>query len=378
MKRALHDAWWRVATAPPRSFTDSLLAGALTGAAALYRAGVTMRNTAYDRGWLRQVRLDCPVISVGNLAVGGTGKTTCVAYLAAKLRRQGKRVAILSRGYGGAHPQPYWLTWEDGGLQVNGRAVATTDGLPDEPQLLASQLAGVPVLIGTRRERSGWLAREQWQVDAVVLDDALQYRRLARDCELVLVSARMPLDGWPLLPRGPMREPLSSLRRADVILMTKADQSMDRLAALTERLKTFNPRAILATAIHEPDGLWEAVTSEPVPLDRLAGSRVALLSSIGDPEGFEETVRRLGAAVVSHATYPDHYRYRVEEWQQIVQAAVSSGASAMVTTEKDLMRLRHVTRSSETVIPCWVLRIGMRFLSGEAELDARLAAVWTR
>ena len=378
MKRSLHDAWWRVATVPPRSFADSLLAGALTGASALYRAGVAARNTAYDRGWLRQARLDCPVISVGNLAVGGTGKTTCVAYLAAKFRRQGKSVAILSRGYGGTHPHPYWLTWEDGELQVNGRRASTTDGLPDEPQLLASQLAGIPVLVGRRREQSGRMAREQWQVDAVVLDDALQYRRLARDCELVLVSARMPLDGWPLLPRGPMREPLGSLRRADVILLTKADQSMDKLAALAERLKTFNPRAILATAIHEPEGLWEAVTSEPVPLDCLAGSRVALLSSIGDPEGFEETVRRLGASVVSHATYPDHYRYRVEEWRQIVQAAASSGASAVITTEKDLMRLRHVTRSSEAAIPCWVLRIGMRLLSGEAELDARLAAVWAR
>ena len=377
MRRTLHDAWWRLTTVPPDSLTDTLLGGVLRGGAVLYGLGVGLRNAAYDRGWLRQARLSCPVISVGNLSVGGTGKTTCVAYLADKLRRQGRRVAILSRGYGGRVRRPYRLLSREGQLFINDQQAITRDGLPDEPQLLAAQLSGVPVLVGTRREQTGKMATEACRADVVVLDDGFQYRRLARECEIVLVNARMPLNGWPLLPRGPMREPLSSLRRADVIILTKADQSLDVVAALQERLKAFNPTAVMATAIHEPEGLWDGFTSEPVALDRLANSRVSLLSSIGDPEGFEQTVRRLGATVVSHAAYPDHHRYELREWQQIVDAAAASGASALVTTEKDLIRLRHVSRI-QTAVPVWVLRIRMRLLSGDEGLDARLARVGAR
>lgn len=375
MRKTLHDTWWRLATTPPRSVPDSLLAGVLAGVSVLYRAAVSIRNAGYDAGWLRQVRLSCPVISVGNLTVGGAGKTTCVAFLAAKLKRQGRHVAILSRGYGGTRATPYVLGVRDGQLEVNGRPEERTDELPDEPQMLAMQLPGVPIVIGTRREETGRLILEQQRPDVLVLDDGLQHRRLARDVDIILINATMPLDGWPLLPRGPMREPLAALRRADVLLITKADQSLDRVAALQERLAMLNPRAAIATAIHEPEGLWDALSSEPVPLDRLGGARIALVSSIGDPDSFDDTVRRLGAVIARHLRYPDHHRYGMDDWQQIAQAAASSNAAALVTTEKDLMRLRQVARASSASVPVWVLRIGMRVVSGEDELDARLARV---
>lgn len=374
MRKTLHDMWWRLATTPPRSVPDSLLTGVLAGVSMLYRAAVSIRNAGYDAGWLRQVRLSCPIISVGNLTVGGAGKTTCVAFLASKLKRQGRHVAILSRGYGGTRATPYVLSVREGQLEVNGQA-EELDGLPDEPHMLAMQLPGVPVAVGQRREQTGRLILEQQRPDVMLLDDGLQHRQLARDLEIILVHATMPLDGWPLLPRGPMREPLAALRRADVILITKADQSLDRVAALQERLAMLNPRAAIATAIHEPEGLWDALSSEPVPLDRLGGARVALVSSIGDPDSFEDTVRRLGAAIARHLRYPDHHRYGMGDWQQIAQAAASSNAAALVTTEKDLMRLRQVARASSAPAPVWVLRVGMRLVSGEDELDARLARV---
>ncbi len=381
MWQPLHDAWWRLATTTqPRSFTQHLLGGLLQGGACLYQSGVRLRNHAYDAGWVRQTRLPCPVISVGNVTVGGTGKTACVELLATKLQRLGKRVAILSRGYGSRLPQPYWLQQHDGRLLLNGQAEPSRDGVADEPQLLALHLAEVPVVVGSRREQTGRQACEQLRAEALILDDGLQYRRLHRNCEIVLVNGRMPLGGWPLFPRGPMREPLTSLRRADVIIITKVDQSLEVSAALQERLRDINPFAIMATAIHEPVGLSDGATHERLPLEQLEGRRISLLSSIGDPEGFEQTVRRLGATVVSHAAYPDHHRYALDNWQAALRSASHARAEALLTTEKDLMRLHRLVGEGPGggSLPVWVLRIRMSLLSGEALLDDRLAAVCAR
>jgi len=380
MWRSLHDAWWRLATtAQPRSFTDTLLSGLFQGGTFLYRAGVSLRNSAYDRQWVRQMALPCPVISVGNLTVGGTGKTACVELLANKIQRLGKRVAVLSRGYGGRLRPPYWMVWQEGRLLLRGHPETASDGLADEPQLLARHLPEVPIVVGARREQTGQQAYDELHAQALLLDDGLQYRRLHRDCDIVLINARMPLGGWPLLPRGPMREPLSSLRRADVMIVTKVEQSLELSAALQERLKALNPKAIMATAVHEPVGLWDGESDASIPLSRLEGWRVNLLSSIGDPEGFEQTIRRLGAVVRAHLTYPDHYRYQHLDWDEILQTASRDGVEALVTTEKDLIRLRPLIRMrSHTHVPVWVLRVQMRLLSGEALLDDRLAAVCVR
>lgn len=380
MWRSLHDAWWRLTTTPPSSFADHLLSGLLRGGALLYGTGVSLRNRAYDRGWARQARLPCPVISVGNLSLGGTGKTSCVEYLATKLTQRGLRICILSRGYGGAAGPSSSLIGQGGQLFVNGEEAASPqDGLPDEPQLLARRLPGTPILIGSRREQTGRRACEEFRAEAVVLDDGFQHRRLFRDLDIVLVNARMPLGGWPIFPRGPMREPLESLVRAHVIIVTKADQSLDMVAALQERLHTVNPDAVIATAAHEPQALQDWAAGAPVALSRLAMSRVALVSSIGDPEGFEQTVKQLGASVASHAAYPDHHRYQPSEWDEVLRMASASRADALVTTEKDLIRLAAFKdRPSGTQVPVWVLTIRMQLLSGESALDDRLAGVYPR
>ncbi|MBI3323710.1 MAG: tetraacyldisaccharide 4'-kinase [Candidatus Omnitrophica bacterium] len=384
MNRTLHDAWWRVAVAAPRSPSDRLLAAVLQAASGLYGTAVRARNAAYDRGWLRRERLSRPVISIGNLTVGGTGKTSCVQYLASRLAQRGRRVAILSRGYGARVSAPYALMAKDGRLFRDDQPVAagpqqegSSNGaaLPDEPQLLAASLDGVPVLVGRRREQTGREAINRFGPDVILLDDGFQYRRLARDCEIVLISAGMPLGGWPLLPRGPMREPLTALRRADVVILTKADQSLPALGALRERLRGINRQALIATALHEPARLRDHLGTS-LGLTRLAGARVGLVSSIGDPHGFEETVRRLGAGITVHLAYPDHHRYASQEWQAALRAVAGSGASALLTTEKDLARLRPIM-TELLPVPVWVLGIRLAILEGEAELDARLARVWT-
>lgn len=379
MWRSLHDAWWRLTTTPPSSFADHLLSGLLRGGALLYGAAVAARNRAYDRGWRRQARLSCPVISVGNLSLGGTGKTTCVEYLATRLLQRGLRVCILSRGYGGKARQPYWLLQREGQLLINGEPAASQDGLPDEPQLLTWHLSDVPVVVGAGREQTGRLACEEFQPGAVILDDGFQHRRLFRDLDIVLVNARMPLSGWPMFPQGPMREPLAALSRAQVVVMTKVDQSLEMVAALQERLRALNPTALIATAMHEPQTLQDWARGALVPLDRLTGAPVSLVSSIGDPDGFEQTVKQLGASVASHAVYPDHHDYHRREWEEVVRASCVAGAQALVTTEKDAVRLapfKDVAASGP--LPVWVLRVRMRFLTGESELDARLAGVCAR
>jgi tetraacyldisaccharide 4'-kinase len=150
------------------------------------------------------------------------------------------------------------------------------------------------------------------------------------------------------------------------------------VAALQERLKAINPEAIIATAAHEPAGLLDAGTQGALPLDRLSGCAVHALSSIGDPEGFEDTVRHLGATLVGVSRYPDHHRYTARDWQMALQQAVASGAKALVTTEKDAVRLRALWSSHAPAIPVWIMRVQMQLLSGEELLDARLARVCSR
>ena len=380
MWQTVHDAWWRLATQnDPQSFRDALTCRVLATASLPYRAAVSLRNAGYDRGWLKPVRLPCPVVSVGNLTVGGTGKTACVELVAKKLLARSVRVAVLSRGYGSAR-QDYWLESDRGRLLVNGQAQDASDGLADEPQLLAAHLEGVPIVVGARRDRTGHRACSELGAEALILDDGFQHRRLHRDCEIVLVHARMPLGGWPMLPRGPMREPLEALSRAHVVIITKADEALELLGALTERLRSFAKEADFLTAVHEPTRVLDAATGETSSARSLTGLRVGLVSSIGDPAGFEATLRRLPATVAWHLAFPDHHRYDANDWQAICSRSREGGLDAVVTTEKDWVRLQSQWRvaSGEWRVALRVLGVEMRILSGESLLDDRLARLRAR
>ena len=354
-----------------------MLSRVLHVGAGLYGTAVNLRNRAYDRGWAHAVRLPCTVISVGNLVVGGTGKTTCVEFLTKKLLTRGRRVAVLSRGYGGAR-ETYWLRNEDGEVMVHGTPHA--EGvLADEPRLLARHLEGVPILVGAQRSQTGRMAAAQLGCDTAVLDDGFQHRRVQRDCEIVLVHARIPLGGWPLLPRGLMREPLTSLKRADVVILTKADEVLERVSALGERLRALNPSMTLLTAVHEPVGLEEVLTGVRHAPRRLDGLRLGLLSSIGDPTGFELTVQRLHGTIAWHRAFQDHYRYQASDWVALGEQVRRAPVDAVVTTEKDWVRLQPwAVDHGPWTVPLWVLGVRMNILSGEAALDARLDRLYAR
>ncbi|HEX9780907.1 MAG TPA: tetraacyldisaccharide 4'-kinase [bacterium] len=376
MGSCFHDAWWRLATERrPRTLLERLICGLLRIGSWIFLAASSARNAAFDLGIIRPVRLPCPVVSVGNLTVGGTGKTSCVELIARKLLARGRRVAVLSRGYGGGAGS-YWLRWEGGRLAVGGRSGA--DGaLADEPQLLAARLPGVPVLVGADRVRSARAALAEFGADALVLDDGFQHRRIARDCDLVLIHAGMPFDGWALLPRGPMREPLAALGRAHLIIITKAEGALERVSALGERLRAIHPGAELLSAEHRPVKLTDPVRGAALGLEALSGRRVALVSSIGDPAGFETTLARLHAQVAWHQAFPDHHRYRSGEWDALTSRLRAGGAEALVTTEKDWVRLAPVA-AGEAPVPVWVLAVALTLIDGEDVLDARLACLFDR
>lgn len=312
----------------------------------LYGAAVRLRATAYRRGWCATVAAPVPVVSVGNLTFGGTGKTPTTAALVRDLVRRGRRPAILSRGYGRAGDRPEVVLGPEphlGPSQVG-----------DEPLELALRLPGIPVVVDADRSRGAVLAADHG-ADVVILDDGFQYLRLGRDLDLVLVDAGDPFGGGRLPPSGRLREPVAALRRADAVLVTKLESPDDpawpRLRHEIRRLCGDVPVAgarLVATRLRTPDG--------PAEPEVLAGAPVVAFAGIGRPAGFLAMLRRAGARVVGERWFPDHHRYRPEEVEAVVELARRHGAVPL-TTAKDAVKI--------TDPRAWVVEVEMEPLEGD-------------
>ncbi len=290
-----------------------------------YGAAVAARNGLYDRGILRQVRLPCPVVSVGNLTVGGTGKTPAVILIAALLRDGGRRPAVLSRGYGGTARAPV-NTVSDGR-----RVLMEWREAGDEPLLIAAALPDVPVLTGAERVRTGRAAIERYGADVLILDDAFQHRALRRDLDILMLDAAHPFGNGFLLPRGPLREPPGALGRSHLIIGTGDPQASASLPG--------PPSLASFRGVHEPREIVEAATGRSVPLAALKGKRVCAFAGIGRPEAFRSSLAELGAELVGFRAFPDHHPYRPSDLEALRRLACQSGAEGIVTTEKDGVRL---------------------------------------
>lgn len=346
----------------------------LSGLSKLYGAGVRVRNAAYDRRMLPIQAPDCAVISVGNLTVGGSGKTPCVAWLAARLQGWGKHVGILSRGYGGSRAD-YFVRFHHQ-LEISRFDGSPVEEPADEPRLLARQLEGVPIVVAADRAAGAELAIGRFGCDTLILDDGFQHRRVSRNCDIVIVPAEMPLGGNALLPRGPMREPIRSLRRADIVMLAHSDTAIDKISVWREHVRLLNPKALFVSAAHEPTEIIAVPDGEKHCTTALAKRRVLALSSIGDPKGFEATLQKLRAAVAAHMDFPDHHPYGAKDWDAVRERVLRLRPDAVVTTEKDWMRLEpFVVQAGYFPFPLWVLRVRWRILSGEEKLDARLAGL---
>jgi len=348
-----------------------LLRAGLGGLAGCYRAGLTANLALYQTRLFSRKRFSCPVISIGNITLGGTGKTLATLTLCQWLLRRGRKPAVLSHGYAGNASAPRVVS--DGENLKRGPREAG-----DEAFLLAASLPGVPVLVGKDRRRSGEMALGLG-AQVLVLDDGFQYWKLEKDCEIVLVDALNPFGNGRLIPRGFLREPVSALRRAQAIWITHSDLvGEEALEALERTLAGIAWGVPIWRTVHQPIALRDFASGEKVGLWTLEGKRVLALSGIGNPASFELLLERLGAEVVA-ARFPDHHLYGEKEIADLLACAAAE-VSVIITTAKDAVRLPKGLRTS---LPLRLLEVRMnRYsaagLSGMEEIFAQALPWLTR
>ena len=329
----------------------------------LYCTITAGRNWLFDRGLLQSFQLPRPVVSVGNITTGGTGKTPVVRWLAEHLRASGRNVAVLARGYGAA------------------RGELGDEQLMLDRMLNAEGIDGAsPVSIVANPDRAAsarHLLRERPDVDVFLLDDGFQHRRVRRDFDLVLVSAINPFGYERVLPRGMLREPAAGLRRANAFVFTHADQvTPAKLDAIERRIRRWNIAAPVYHAAHAHAGLRAGSESAPLPLDELRGKSWFAFCGIGDPQTFLRQLQSSGGRCAGHRWFPDHHRYTARDLAALRREAGAAGADVLVTTEKDWAKLAALPAPDEDGPPVWRVDMRIRFFGeGERLLAEQLAGV---
>ena len=326
-----------------------------------YRAGIAVRAWAFVWGFRTVRHLPCPVICVGNLTVGGSGKTPCVIALADWLQARGHAIGILLRGYGR----------DDSGFAVVGEGRGSWQGVGDEAVLIARRLSDVPVVVGGKRFGSGRELLRRFRLDLLLLDDGFQHRQLHRDLDLVMVDATDPFGGGRLLPRGRLREPISALRRAHAIILSRTDQAPD-LSSLLQRLKEIAPGVPMILSRHRPSRLTEFGRSRELPLAELAGRRVLAVSGIANPEGFHRTIMNLGAVLAGTMVFPDHHAYTPDDMLHVQDTAKNVAAQLIVTTEKDAVRIPMVEPGDMPARTMLILGVDLEITEGQDALERLL------
>ena len=304
----------------------------LTPFSILYGMGIKVRLSAYRHGHLKKRSLPGFVVSIGNLTAGGTGKTPAVIMLAKWALNEGYRVAVLSRGYGGRYREKI-LEVSDG-IDIKAEPLETGD----EPYLLARKLPGVPVVVSRRRFEAGLFAHKNFDSNFFILDDGFQHLELKRDLDLVLMDASNPFGNGYLLPRGPLREPIDQLVRADTFIITrfKENNSGDGIAGFLKKKYSSNP---VFYADHIPEKIIFPCLNKVQEPEFLKGKRVLAFAGIARPETFKETLIRFGADLVYFKGFRDHYKFKMDDIKALIQIAEKLRADYIVTTEKDWIRI---------------------------------------
>ena len=357
---SLEARWRQVISGESRGLLPACARVGLTALEGLYWLGLNANLAVYALGWPR-TQPCLPVISVGNLTVGGTGKSTAVRFLARELLALGLRPGVVLRGH----------RREGGGeidLASDGRGkLASVDECGDEAAEVARALPQVPVAVGKRRERAIELLAAQG-AQIALLDDGYQYFRMARDLNIALVSATLDLRTAFVLPRGVLREPWRQLRRADQVWLTHADLAREgQLAAIRARIAIDAPQAPIVVSRHQPVALVDLANGQSAGLSALAGRKVLALSGLGSPDSFEGSLEALGAQVVP-LRFADHHRYSADDWQRIALAAEQAGTDLVVTTEKDAVKL------PAAPLPVYVLHSELAIIENMPAVTAALAA----
>lgn len=339
------------------------LLGVLKALSCVFGALVALRYFLYRTGLMHRYPLGIQVISIGNVTAGGTGKTPVTEIFARTLAAEGRKVAILSRGY--RRKEAPW--WRRLFTQVIDPPLVVSDGKHvlldsavggDEPYMLASNLPGVAVVVDRNRVKAGRYAIKRLGCDTLILDDGFQYQKLKHSIEVVLVDSTNPFGNGHMLPRGILREPARHLARADIIFLTKCRGDVSEVKA---EIRKYNAVAEIVECNHAPKSLKDVWSREEFPLSWLQGKTMCTLSGIASPKGFENSLRRLGAKVVWCERYADHHRYDASEILYALNRTADMGADALVTTEKDAVRF---PRFETSPVRCLYLRIAIEILAG--------------
>lgn len=316
-----------------------------------YSAVTRIRNRLYSCGRLKSHHTGVPVLCIGNLTTGGTGKTPLVIWLCRHVREKGLACAILTRGY------------------------KTQKGeLSDEPALLAAQCPDVPVVVNPDRVAGAAEAIRAHKAQAVVMDDGFQHRRLARDLDIVAIDSTGPFGYGRVLPAGLLREPVTGLKRAHAVVLTRCDQVPDEaLSRIEEEIRRINRNLVIARSVHAPVAVRTAVGAE-VPLDQLRGKRVFAFCGIGNPKSFSRTLSQLGATIVGARAFDDHYRYAPGDLKAVQDQARNLEATLVLTTQKDWTKIVKAGLPQQEPTLAY-LAIDLRITAGEELLTTLIDRV---
>lgn len=335
------DDWFRRMAAGGGGWTAAVLRPVLWCASLVYESIIRFRNARYDRSHSRALRVDAPVISVGNLTVGGTGKTPVVLDLIGRIRSLGRKPAVIARGYG-----------------------AASGGPNDEQRLIQRRGPEVVYIANPDRVAGARDAIERREANALILDDGFQHRRLRRDLDIVLIDATLPFGHEVMLPRGLLREPVDSLSRCGLVIITRCDQiepvALERIEAV---IRKHAPQQPLVRCRHAPTGLAHLTTGGTRTTQQF-DTPVYLISGIGNPAAFEQTAKSIGLDICGSSAFGDHHLYDAGDVSRICAAAQNAGAEAIVTTEKDAVKLERLNASWP--LDVWVLGVAIEYLDGGA------------
>lgn len=362
-----------------RGIRAATLRGILYALSFVYERLVQLRLYLYRKRIFRERALGCLVISVGNLTVGGTGKTPIVEKVARALQAGGRRVAILSRGYKSVPRKRSWLDRLQGNIGDPPRIVSDGKSLlldsvtaGDEPYMLAHNLKDVVVLVDKDRVKSGLLAIDKWKVDTLVLDDGLQYLHLKHRLDIVLVDRQAPFGNEFLLPRGTLREAPRNLRRASYIFITK--NMGESNGALIQRIRRYNRTAEIIECAHKPLYLQNVFTGERLALERLRDTFIGSICGIAAPESFEGALGKLGAHLDLAKRYIDHHYYTEPELISFINRCIRRDLAMIVTTEKDAVRMPRLVEA-DAKVPIYFLRVEIEILSGHESWEHCVARI---
>jgi len=330
-----------------------------------YGYAVKLRAFCYKIGIVKSKKLPCRVISIGNITVGGTGKTPTTIKVAQIVSGFGYKVAIISRGYkGGAE--------KAGGIVSNGHTIfMEPEKAGDEPFMMATKVKNIPVVVGQNRYKAGRLAIKEFDPDVIVLDDAFQHLNLKRDIDIVLLDCRCPFGNAHLLPRGILREPISALKRSDVFVLTRFNSASDYIRqAAVDKIQNLAPGRPVFRSFHVPNLYKPANDKKSIPGIKLQnfdpgllhGRRVVAFSGLAGNNDFRRTVESLKCDLIDFFEFPDHHKYTETDLQTIIQSSINAQAEFILTTEKDYVRI-----SGKSSWPIEIVVVGIELSLGDDE-----------